>query len=159
MIILRKAKQEDKQSIWHVHIRAIEEVCKSHYSKEEIQAWTEVLKPARYEESIRKGPFYVAEEGESIIAFGNLNRESGEIEALYVDPGYVGRGVGTKILKTLENVALESGLTLLRLTSSLNAVRFYQMAGYKPQKQKRWLLPFEMLLCVSMMKELTSATG
>ena len=64
MIIVRRAKQEDKKSIWYVHIRAIEEVCKSHYSKEEIQAWTEVLKPARYEEPIRRGPFYVAVEGE-----------------------------------------------------------------------------------------------
>jgi putative acetyltransferase len=154
MIIVRRAKQEDKKSIWHVHIRAIEEVCKSHYSKEEIQAWTEVLKPSRYEEPIRKGPFYVAVEGESIIAFGNLNRESAEIEALYVDPDHVGRGVGIKILKTLENVALDSGLTILRLTSSLNAVKFYQMAGYKPEKQKRWLLPFELVICVPMVKEL-----
>ena len=154
MIIVRRARQEDKKSIWHVHIRAIEEVCKSHYSKEEIQAWTEVLKPARYEEPIRRGPFYVAVEGESIIAFGNLNQESGEIEALYVDPDHVRRGVGIKILKTLENKALDSGLTLLRLTSSLNAVRFYQMAGYKPEKQKRWLLPFELVVCVPMVKEL-----
>ena len=153
-MIIRKARQEDKKSIWHVHIRAIEEVCKSHYSKEEIQTWTEVLKPARYEESIRKGPFYVAVEGERIVAFGNLNQESAEIEALYVDPDHVKRGVGIRILKTLENVARDSGVTLLRLTSSLNAVRFYQMAGYKPEKQKRWLLPFELVVCLPMVKEL-----
>lgn len=158
MIIVRRAKQEDKKSIWRVHIRAIEEVCKSHYSKEEIQAWTEVLKPTRYEEPIRRGPFYVAVEDESIIAFGNLNQESAEIEALYVDPDHVRKGVGIKILNTLENEALDSGLTLLRITSSLNAVRFYQMAGYKPEKQKRWLLPFDMVVCVPMIKKLTSTT-
>jgi hypothetical protein len=28
------------------------------------------------------------------------------------------------------------------------------MAGYKPQQQKRWLLPSEMVVCVSMIKEL-----
>jgi len=157
-ITIRRAKQEDRGAIWHVHTRAIREVCKSHYSERELQIWTEVLKPDRYTEQIRKGPFYVAVEGGSIIGFGNLNQKSGEIEALYVAPDHVGRGVGMRILQALENVALDSGLKLLRLSSSLNAVRFYETAGYKPQRQKRWLLPSEMVVCVTMIKELTFAT-
>ena len=36
MITIRRAKQEDKFPIWRVHIRAIKEVCKSHYSEKEI---------------------------------------------------------------------------------------------------------------------------
>ena len=153
-ITIRRARQEDRGAIWHVHTRAIREVCKSHYSERELQIWTDVLKPGRYEEQIRKGPFYVAVEGGSIIGFGNLNQRSGEIEALYVDPDYVGRGVGKRILAALENAAVGSGLKLLSLSSSLNAVKFYEMAGYKRQKQKRCLLPFEMVICVPMTKEL-----
>jgi N-acetylglutamate synthase-like GNAT family acetyltransferase len=153
-ITIRRARQEDKGALWHIHTRAIREVCKSHYSERELQIWTNVLKPARYEEAIKKGPFYVAVEGGSIIGFGNLNQKSGEIEALYVDPDHVGRGVGMLILEALENAAMNSGLKLLRLSSSLNAVKFYQMAGYKRQKQKRCLLPFEMVICVPMIKEL-----
>ena len=153
-ISIRRARQEDRGAIWHVHTRAIREVCKSHYSERELQIWTDVLKPGRYEDQIRKGPFYVAVERGSIIGFGNLNQKSGEIEALYVHPDHVGRGVGMRILQALENVALDAGLKLLRLSSSLNAVRFYEMAGYKPQQQKRWLLPSEMVVCVSMIKEL-----
>ena len=154
MITIRRARQDDKESIWRVHIRAIKEVCKSHYSKQEIQAWVGVLKPGRYEEAIRKGPFYLAADGASILGFGNLNQENGEIEALYVDPDHVRRGVGIKILQALEKKAVDSGLKLLRITSSLNAVSFYELAGYKPQRQKRWLLPSEMVVCVPMTKEL-----
>jgi hypothetical protein len=66
----------------------------------------------------------------------------------------VRRGVGIKILQALEKEAVELGLKLLRITSSLNAVNFYEMAGYKPQRQKRWLLPSEMVVCVPMTKEL-----
>ncbi|MEJ2363525.1 MAG: GNAT family N-acetyltransferase [Deltaproteobacteria bacterium] len=153
-ITIRRARQEDKGALWHIHTRAIREVCKSHYSERELQIWTDVLRPARYQEPIKKGPFYVAIEGGSIIGFGNLNQKSGEIEALYVDPDYVGRGVGMRILKALENAAVGSGLKLLCLSSSLNAVKFYEMAGYKRQKQKRCLLPFEMVSCVPMIKEL-----
>ena len=157
-ITIRRARQEDRGAIWHVHTRAIREVCRSHYSERELQIWTEVLKPDRYTEQIRKGPFYVAVQDGSIIGFGNLNQKSGEIEALYVAPDHVGRGVGMGILQALENVALNSGLKLLRLSSSLNAVRFYEMAGYKPQRPKRWLLPSEMVVCVPMIKELAFAT-
>jgi len=153
-ITIRKARQVDKEALWEIHIRAIKELCKSHYSERELNMWTEVIKPGRYEEQMKRGPFYVAVEGETIIAFGNLNQKSGEIEALYVDPDHVRRGVGLKILEALENTALDSGLERLCLTSSLNAVGFYEMAGYKPQKQKRWLLPFEMVVCVPMSKEL-----
>jgi putative acetyltransferase len=153
-ITIRRAKQVDKGAIWQVHIRSIREVCKTHYSERELQMWTEVLKPDRYAEQIGKGPFYVAVEDETIIAFGNLNKKSGEIEALYVDPEYVRRGVGIKILQALENEALDSGLKRLCLTSSLNAVGFYEMAGYRPQKQKRWLLPCEMVVCVTMAKDI-----
>jgi GNAT superfamily N-acetyltransferase len=153
-IIIRRARQEDRGAIWHVHTMAIREVCKSHYSERELEIWTDVLRPGRYEEPIRKGPFYVAVEGGSIIGFGNLNQKSGEIEALYVAPDHVGRGVGRRILKALENVALGSGLKFLCISSSLNAVKFYEMAGYKRQKQKRCLLPFEMVVWVPMIKEL-----
>jgi N-acetylglutamate synthase-like GNAT family acetyltransferase len=153
-ITIRRAKQVDKGAIWQVHVRAIKEVCKTHYSERELKMWTEVLKPDRYEEQIGKGPFYVAVEDETIIGFGNLNKKSGEIEALYVDPEHLRQGVGIKILQALENEALDSGLKRLCLTSSLNAVGFYEMAGYRPQRQKRWLLPSEMVVCVTMTKEL-----
>jgi putative acetyltransferase len=153
-ITIRRAEQVDKGAIWQVHVRSIKEVCKTHYSKRELQMWTEVLKPDRYEEQISKGPFYVAVEDETIIGFGNLNKKSGEIEALYVDPEHLRQGVGIKILQVLEDEALDSGLKRLCLTSSLNAVGFYEMAGYRPQRQKRWLLPSEMVVCVTMTKEL-----
>ena len=153
-ITIRRAKQVDKGAIWQVHIRSVRGVCKTHYSERELEMWTEVLKPDRYAEQISKGPFYVAVEDETIIAFGNLNKKSGEIEALYVDPEHLRRGVGRKILQTLENAALDSGLKRLCLTSSLNAVGFYEGAGYRPQRQKRWLLPSEMVVCVTMTKEI-----
>lgn len=155
MITIRRATQEDIESIWNVHIRAIQEVCKSHYSPKEIEDWSEVLKPARYNEPIRRGSFYVAVDDNLIVGFGNLNQDSGEIEAVYVAPEYIGRGVGREILQTLESVARDLGLTILRLSSSLNAVHFYENAGYRRQKQKRYLLPCEMVVCLSMVKELS----
>ena len=156
MITIRRATQRDRESIWNVHIRAIQEICKSHYSPKEIADWSEVLKPIRYNEPIKRGSFFVAVDDNVIVGFGNLNQDSGEIEAVYVAPAYVGRGVGRQILQALESVAREVGLTVLRLSSSLNAVQFYENAGYRRQKQKRYLLPCEMVACLPMVKELAS---
>jgi GNAT superfamily N-acetyltransferase len=156
MLTIRKARHKDRESIWNVHLRAIQEVCSSHYSQKEIEDWSEVLKPTRYNEPIKRGSFYVAVDDNAIVGFGNLNQESGEIEAVYVAPEYVRRGVGREILKALESVARDVGLTVLRLSSSLNAVQFYENAGYRRQKQKSYLLPREMVACLPMVKELAS---
>ena len=158
MSIIRKAKKEDCESIWHVHIRAIRNVCGSHYTREEIDSWTAVLKPIRYKNAIISGTLLVAVNGEAIVGFGNLNRDSGEVEAVYVDPEYVNLGIGIRLLRALERAAQEAGLTSLHLSSSLNAVPFYERAGYKPEKHSRYLLPFGMVACVPMVKEL-SPTG
>ena len=155
MITIRRATQEDIESIWNVHIRAIQEACKSHYSSKEIEDWSQVLRPARYNQPIKRGSFFVAVDDNLIVGFGNLNQDSGEIEAVYVTPEYVGRGVGMEILQALESVARDLGLPILRLSSSLNAVHFYENAGYRRQKQKRYLLPGEMVACLPMVKELS----
>jgi GNAT superfamily N-acetyltransferase len=155
MIIIRKGKKEDCESIWHVHIRAIRKVCGSHYTQKEIDGWTAVLKPMRYRNAIISGTLLVAVNGEAIIGFGNLNRESGEVEAMYVDPDCVKLGVGTRLLRALERMAQDAGLTSIHLSSSLNAVPFYERAGYMREKHPRYLLPFGMVACVPMIKRLS----
>ncbi len=157
MIIIRRARQEDMKSVLRIHIRAIREICSSHYTKEEIKVWSEVLKPGRYKKAISTGAFFVAVDAEAIVGFSNLDLQKGLVEAVYVDPEYVGLGVGMKLLQSLENVANNSGLNLLHLSASLNAVPFYERAGYKSQNNTRHLLPFGMVACVPMFKELSPA--
>jgi N-acetylglutamate synthase-like GNAT family acetyltransferase len=48
-----------------------------------------------------------------------------------VSPDVKGRGVGWRLLCTLEERARAYGLESLHLTSSLNAVSFYERAGFK----------------------------
>ena len=154
MIIIRTAQEEDCESVFQVHIRAIKVICTKHYAQDEIEAWSSVLKPGRYKNAIRRGPFFVAVDGDAIVGFSNLNCKSGEVEAVYVDPGYVGIGVGMKLLQALEIAAKVAGLTFLHLSSSLNAVSFYEKAGYISQNHTRNLLPFGMVTCVPMVKNL-----
>ena len=156
MITLRRATQQDRDAILHVQTQAIEEVCKSHYTKEELQAWSTLLKPNRYKKAIAGNACFVAEKDGCIVGFGHLDQKKGTIEDLYVSPQHVGLGIGKTILQALEREAEASGLKILQLSSTLNAVPFYERGGYRSQNHSKHLLPSGLVICLLMTKELCS---
>jgi len=131
MVVVRRARPEDGEAVGVVHRSSIREICSSHYGPEKIEVWARPRPPGHYERAILGKEFYVGEEGGEIVGFGTLNAETCEVEAVYVGPAATGRGVGMKILRTLEGRARELGLERLRLDSSLNAVGFYERAGFE----------------------------
>ena len=153
MLKIRRARQEDCSSIGSVHAAAVRGIRTALYTPEEIQAWAVPRNPESYEESIRSKEFFVAEDGGAIFGFGVLNQESAEVEAVYVAPGAGRRGIGIEILRKLEERASALGLSVLRLNASLNAVPFYEKAGYVAQKQSKYrLLTGIEIACVPMVK-------
>lgn len=155
MLTIRKAQQEDCQSIGSVHAAAVKGICTAFYTSEEIQAWSVPRKPESYEESVRSKEFFVAEKGGVIVGFGVLNQASAEVEAVYVSPEAGRRGIGLQVLRKLEERALSLGLAELRLNASLNAVPFYMRAGYVPQERSKYRLATGVeIACVPMVKSL-----
>ncbi len=91
-----------------------------------------------------------------IVGFGVLTRRAAEIEAVYVNPEAARRGIGLEILRKLEERASARGLRQLRLNASLNAVPFYERAGYVAQERSKYrLLTGVEIACVPMMKAMT----
>lgn len=156
MFTVRRAREEDCEGIWRVHTRAVREISSSHYTPEETESWAGPREPENYVESIRSKQFYVAEEGGAVIGFGTLDYRQNEIEAVYVSPDAVRRGVGSAILRRLEERARALGLKSLKLDASLNAVPFYESAGYEAQKEMKHPLASGLEIgCVLMTKELS----
>lgn len=50
---------------------------------------------------------------------------------LYVKDEYTGSGIGSELLKTYEDSCKENGYTHIRLSSTIEAVEFYEYAGFK----------------------------
>ena len=156
MLTIRRARQDDCHSIGGVHSAAVRGISTALYTTEEIQAWAVPRKPASYEESVRSKEFFVAEDGGAIVGFGVLNQEIAEVEAVYVTPGAGRRGIGLEVLRKLEERASALGLSVLRLNASLNAVPFYEGAGYVAQEQSKYrLLTGVEIACVPMVKVIT----
>ena len=127
---IRCATDQDRQGIWIVHARAIREVCSRSYSEEQVTSWSGLLSPASYVAAIRERFLVVSEDANGITGFGQLNQASGEVEAVYVLPDRQREGIGTALLRSLEEAARAAGLTQLNLSATTNAVSFYERAGY-----------------------------
>jgi putative acetyltransferase len=98
----------------------------------------------------------MAEDQGRIVGFGQLCLTSGEVEAVYVHPNAARQGVGAQLLRRLEARAKEQGLTSLHLDASLNAVPFYTVAGFVPQREAKHQLKSGVeITCVVMTKTVT----
>lgn len=159
MLTIRRARQEDCESIADLHIASVKAISTTLYTPEEIQAWAVPKDKASYQESIRDKEFFVAEDGEVIVGFGVLNSQTAEVEAVYVNPNAPRRGIGRKILARLEERARLLGLTMLRLNASLNAVPFYQKAGFVAQERSKYrLFSGVEIACVPMFKAIDTSS-
>jgi putative acetyltransferase len=137
----------DRDAVVHVHRRSARELAADAYGERVAKAWAGNRCRCDYDLDDPDTAFVVAVTapdvtraprlerspggGEGDVAgFGAVDVASGEVVALYVSPTYASEGVGTRLLGHLEGVAREGGVVALAVTSSRNAVGFYESHGY-----------------------------
>ena len=91
--------------------------------------------PEEIAERTEKAHFYVAMDGDTIIGCGGIigywgSTEESYLTSIFVLPDYQGKGVGRKILETLEADEYFRRAWRTEVGSSLTAVSFYQRMGY-----------------------------
>ncbi|HEX3281098.1 MAG TPA: GNAT family N-acetyltransferase [Pyrinomonadaceae bacterium] len=156
MLTIRRAQQEDCDSIARVHSAAVTGIRTTMYTAEELQSWGTPKKAESYQESIRTKEFFVADDDGVVMGFAILKPENGEVEAVYVSPKAGRRGVGLALLRKLDERARAHSLSVIHLYSSLNAVPFYKRAGYVAQEQSKYRLSTGVeIACVPMTKTIT----
>lgn len=129
-IRVRRARAEDCAKIKSANVASVRGLCSGHYTPSQIAAWTSSYRIQNYFRSMAAGNIvFVAADGERIAGVSCLSE--GKVRAVYVHPGYIGKGIGTKLLMALERAAQRKGLKRLELDSSLNAVPFYKRHNYR----------------------------
>ena len=73
----------------------------------------------------------VAELDGKPVGIGALVLDRSELRAVYVSPKAAGQGSGSALVREIERIAKENGLTRLKLAASLNAEEFYSAHGYE----------------------------
>jgi len=154
MLIIRKAEREDGAAAWAIRNAAILHQSAGHYPDEALRIWTEGAMPEAFAEEVASA-FYVAVSGKRIVGTGTLQLDSGKVDAIFVHPDHMRRGVGRCMLAFLEDLAREQGLDTLHLDATLNAVPFYRACGYQGEAVSTYHSPRGIELdCIPMRKQL-----
>ena len=135
---VRRATPNDALATFALHVASVRAFGPEGYAPDQVRAWARKDHgPEGYPIADDAHHFVVAERGGEVAGFGDLVPGSddvdadGEVRAVYVHPAHAGRGVGSALLAALEGYARGSGLGSLELSASMNAVGFYERAGYE----------------------------
>src|SRR3989339_824605 len=128
-MIIRKAKTEDAEEISKLRIDAIKKLNSQDHEEEEMaylldRQTLEILK-----KKIKSREVYVMTENKKII--GSVDLDDNEIKGLYVLSNRIKEGIGTKLLKFIEEIAKNKGIKIINICSTKSAIPFYKKNGYK----------------------------
>ncbi|MDD1502481.1 GNAT family N-acetyltransferase [Lysinibacillus sp. CNPSo 3705] len=82
-------------------------------------------------EYIEENPVYVMESDNKIVAFYSFTIHKKKLDTLFIDPDYIGKGLGRMIWDHLLTKAKELGISEFTLDSDPNAEGFYLKMGAK----------------------------
>jgi GNAT superfamily N-acetyltransferase len=128
---IRAVRFEDVPEILRVVTRAVDRGCRDHYDQAQQAAVVAAYASALFLEW--RGPYetVVAEAAGRIVGFAQLDPADARLRALFVDADLQGRGVGRALLADVEARAAGRGCRRVHGAMSLNAVPFYERAGFR----------------------------
>jgi GNAT superfamily N-acetyltransferase len=83
-------------------------------------------------QALAEGRTYVAEEDGSLVGFATWAKTAStvELEDLFVDPGYMRRGIATALVNRIAEVLRTRGVERLEVTANPHALGFYRAVGF-----------------------------
>src|ERR1700748_328065 len=114
--LIRKAVADDSNAIWATRNAAILAQCIGFYSSSDLEVWTDGAPTDRFVQSVIDN-WHVAVEDNRVVGTGIIDVVSGHMDAVFVQPDAMRRGVGTRMMHYLEQIAIAHRLCRLTLDS------------------------------------------
>jgi putative acetyltransferase len=132
---IRKPRQNEARKIRDLHVASIRGLAKTAYPSKTVKIWSSGRLPSHYAQAMRTGTrFWVSLSGRVMTGFACL--KDGELTGLYIRPTYVKKGHARELYEAVEKYARKQGLRKMTIGSSLNAVKFYKVMGFKVVSRK-----------------------
>jgi len=153
LIRVRDARFEDVPEVLRLIERAIERGCRQHYTARErrgvyasyaLRAFLDVVGP--YDTLVAES------DSGALIGVAQLDSAAGWLRALFVDDEVQGHGLGTALLAHVMARAAARGNRRLLGAMALNAVPFYERAGFRRCAGRDRLLVAGILVAVTPME-------
>lgn len=130
MIQIRNRKPEDAPTLADIERGVIRVTAKDFYSPTVIDLWVESIVTENFQKTDPDWIHFVATEDNRIVGFVNFSR-MGRIGAFYVDKDHVRQGIGSALMKKIEEQAKQWKIQKLDCLASLNAQSFYEKHRFR----------------------------
>ena len=132
---IRRFRETDAKEVSALIARTLRTTNIKDYSPEFIEQEVNVLTPAYIAWRASWTHFYVVCEGERIIGCGAIgpywgSETESSLFTIFVLPGYQGRGIGRRIVETLEQDEFALRASRIEIPASITACEFYRKLGY-----------------------------
>lgn len=135
-VVLRPASLDDMSSVRYVQATAFRILAAEQHSEEQIAAHIDVIEQPGYTQEILNSSVYCAWVDREIVGTAGWcpaddNGTTARIRQVYVRPLFCCCGIGASLLENAEARAYRAGFTDFSVRANVNAVSFYERAGYE----------------------------
>ena len=133
---IRRLEPGDADGAAAVIRAALRETNAKDYAADFIEAFAESMTADEIRRRAAASHFYAACDGGRVVGCGAAAPYEGradecELRTVFVLPAYQGRGLGRRLVETLEGDELCRRARRIELSSSVTAVGFYEKLGYR----------------------------
>jgi GNAT superfamily N-acetyltransferase len=129
MLTIRKADRGDALDAWDIRKASVLAECAGYYPEASLSAWV-AGSPTDKWANLVESHFYVAVDEGAVVGTGMLTIANGQVDAIFIRPSHMGRGIARRMLQSLEALARDHGIVTMRLDATLNAAPFYRYCGW-----------------------------
>jgi predicted N-acetyltransferase YhbS len=126
--LIRPARREDAEGISHVIISALRETNAKDYPEAVIARVAQNFSSIAVLDLLDRRIVFVAAAGDDIIGTASLNGRV--VRTVFVKPECQSLGIGRALMAEVERVAIQKGVALLAVPSSVTAEPFYAKLGF-----------------------------
>jgi GNAT superfamily N-acetyltransferase len=151
---IRKATIEDASVSFAIRREAIRAQCHGHYPLQDLEIWTAGEMSETFAKRVAD-LFHVAVVDGRVVGTGMIDLATGKIDAVFVAPEYMRRGIGRALMAYLERLATAAERQEIHLDATLNAAPFYRAMGFEGSDTAVYESSLGVsLVCVPMTKHL-----
>ena len=130
---IRPGTTDDAEGIVVIARRSITVSAATWYSPEQLQRWSNGFSTPSIEDAITTSEAFLVAEDDRLAGFANLiSTPDGrsELDQLYVDPDFSGRGVARSLIIAIEDESRARGISDLWVDASIPATRVLERLDY-----------------------------
>jgi N-acetylglutamate synthase-like GNAT family acetyltransferase len=128
MIIVRRFEPKDAEAVSEVIRVTMRKSNRSDYSMEILQPLIDYFSPEKVLQLCRERDCLVAESDNQIVGTAALDKN--ELAAFFVLPDFQNKGIGSSLLKQIEQIARQKQISTIIVESSITGEPFYEKMGY-----------------------------